>query len=276
MLTVCTILLNERPYLEEWLAFHRAQGVSAFRIYVDRTRPELGNDGSWGLLMDNLNRYNITLIGWQEPGPQRQVAAFNDALRHIRTEWAAFIDVDEFLFNPDGLLTDWLSALPQDVSAVGVQQRIFGSAGRLTKPAMPVTAAYTLRATAQYPEHRWYKSIVRMRGARAFVNSHHAVCVSGGRRVLGDGAPSDNWHAGEATRIATTGLRLHHYMLKSREEWLAKKAKGALSDGAAPGFKRFTDEYAARDANCNAVRDETLRDAAALAVWVDAKGRAIA
>jgi hypothetical protein len=80
-----------------------------------------------------------------------------------------------------------------------------------------------------------------------------------GGYVLGDG--SDLYcptHPGQANRIAETGPRLHHYMLKSREEWLAKKARGALSDGAAPGFKRFTDDYAARDANCNLVPDDTL------------------
>ena len=37
-----------------------------------------------------------------------------------------------------------------------------------------------------------------------------------------------------------------------------KKAKGAPSDGAVPGFKRFTDDYTARDANCNVVSDNTL------------------
>jgi glycosyltransferase involved in cell wall biosynthesis len=250
-LAICTLMANERPYVEEWLAFHRAQGVTLFRIYVDRTRPELGDDGT----ADALRALGAEVVDWTEPGPRRQVAAFNAGRVSLygRAEWVAFIDCDEFLFHPDMRISDW-RGLKWLKPAIAIQQTVFGSMGRLTKPAGLVTENYTLRATRQYPEHRWFKSIVRPGGVDPFINSHQADTKW---YVLGDGKPFTATHPGCADRIATTGPRLHHYMLKSREEWLAKKAKGAPSDGAAPGFVRFTDDYTARDAHCNLVPDDT-------------------
>jgi hypothetical protein len=252
-LAICTLMANERPYVEEWLAFHRAQGVTLFRIYVDRTRDDLPDDGTARLL--RALPCDIEVVEWTEPGPRRQVAAFNAGLASLygRAEWAAFIDADEFLFHPDMPMPEWLAGIP--AAAVAAQQTVFGSMGRLTKPAGLVTESYTLRATRSYAEHRWFKSIVRPECAVEFHNSHMARVPYG--YVLGDGEPFTATTPGCADRIATTGPRLHHYMLKSHEEWLAKKARGALSDGAAPGFVRFTDEYTARDAHCNLVPDDT-------------------
>jgi hypothetical protein len=251
-LAICTLMANERPYVEEWLAFHAAQGVTLFRIYVDRTRADLPDDGTARLL--RALPYDIEVVDWTEPGPTRQVAAFNAGLTSLsaRAKWVAFIDADEFLFHPDMPMAEWLDGIT--APAVAVQQTVFGSMGRLTKPAGLVTESYTLRATRSYAENRWFKSIVRPGRAGPFYNSHMAFV---GGYVLGDGSDLHCTTRGQADRIATTGPRLHHYMLKSRDEWLAKKAKGAPSDGATPGFVRFTDDYTARDAHCNLVPDDS-------------------
>lgn len=291
-------MANERPYVEEWIHFHAAQGVGLFRIYVDRTRTDLSDDGTAALLRAMAHDFNIEVVDWTEPGVQRQIAAFNAGIVALRgrAQWAAFIDADEFLFDPHPLpewlggamrdltapnppaLVQWLQMTAGGASAIAVQQRVFGSSGRLDMPTEPVTAAYTLRASAAYPEHRWYKSIIRPDHVERFTNSHHAV-LRDGYYVLGDGFSFNVDGPGRADRIAEDGLRLHHYILKSKAEWLTKKAKGALSDGAVAGFRRFTDQYAARDANCNAVRDETLaramepfaeykrREVEAMGVW---------
>jgi hypothetical protein len=259
-LAICTLMANEAPYVQEWVHCHARLGVSLFRVYVDRTRADLPDDGTARLLSSMARDFNIEVVDWTEPGPKRQVAAFNAGLEALegKAEWVAFVDVDEFLCPPTHL-PEWLGALPADVSAIAVQQRVFGSAGRLDMPREPVTAAYTMRATTDYAEHLWYKSIVRPERIAGFHNSHHAVVRDGGY-VLGDGGSFVAEAPGRADRIAKDGLRLHHYMLRSRAEWLAKKAKGALSDGAAPGFQRFTAQYAERDRHCNAVIDTTLAD----------------
>ncbi len=258
-LGICTIMAGERLYLEEWLAFHQMQGVSSFHIYLDRSRADLQDDGTEAFLRGMSGKYGITVEHWTGGGASRQVAAFDAGAYAFagHVDWAAFIDADEFLFHPDMTLTAWLAGLPSDVSAVGVQQTVFGSSGRLDRPSMPVTAAYELRATRSYPEHTWFKSIVRPDRVVRWENSHFTA--TNGRYVLGDGAEFEmSSEMGSATRIAESGLRLHHYIVKSREEWRAKKTRGAMSDGAEPGFVRFTDDYLHREEFINVVHDQTL------------------
>ena len=141
-------------------------------------------------------------------------------------------------------------------SAIAVQQRVFGSNGRLDKPKISVRQAYTKRATVQCPEHKWFKTI-----ARPFVSltSAHGADKAEPIYLLGDGLPFTHETHGSADRIATEGLRIHHYMLKSREEFRRKQARGAISDR--DGYRRFDDAYfTARDAYANAVIDETLAE----------------
>jgi hypothetical protein len=254
-LAVCTMMCNERPYIEEWLAHHKALGVEHFLIYVDQTRPELGDDGTFDHIVALSKDYPLTVYGVPTAIGNRQVRAFQSGIENLRgnAEWVAFIDVDEFL-RVDEPLVPWLRTLPAWVDGVAATQLVFGSSGRLTKPNEPVLSAYRRRATVSYHEHAWFKSIVRPQAVTSWRNSHYAM---GPTYVTGDGEPLRmTGHVGCSARIPTSGVRLHHYMLKSREEWLAKKAKGALSDHGE--FRRFTDQYAERDKDCNQVLDETL------------------
>lgn len=254
-LAICTMMCNERPYVEEWLAHHKALGVERFLIYVDDTqRGVREDDGTMALLNDRRHEYGIEYAAWGHEGPTRQIEAFKAGCAHLRgeAEWVAFIDCDEFL-RVDEPLVPWLRALPAYIDGVAATQLVFGSSGRLTKPNEPVLSAYRRRATVSYHEHAWFKSIVRPESVETWLNSHQAA---GPRYVTGDGEPLTLQQVGCSDRIPTSGVRLHHYMLKSRDEWLAKKAKGALSDHGE--FRRFTDQYAERDAHCNLVLDETL------------------
>jgi hypothetical protein len=260
-LAICTMMRNEVGYVEEWLAHHKALGVEKFLIYVDDSSGETG-DGTHYLLHTLAAEYGITVQSWTTPGPVRQLKAFTAGANALRgsAEWVAFIDCDEFL-RVDEPLAPWLRALPAWVDGVAATQLVFGSSGRLTKPNEPVLSAYRRRATVAYHEHAWFKSIVRPQAVTSWRNSHHAM---GPTYVTGDGEPLRMAkHVGCSARIPERGVRLHHYMLKSREEWMAKKAKGALSDHGE--FRRFTDQYAERDAHCNLVLDETLAFRAELA-----------
>lgn len=253
-LAICTMMRDERPYIEEWLAHHKALGVEKFLIYIDQSKGT-EDDGTFDRLVALAPEYKITVYGVPKYVENRQLRVFQagvDAM-HGLVEWVAFIDCDEFL-RVDEPLVPWLQALPAWVSGVAATQLVFGSSGRLTKPTNEgVLSAYRRRATISYPEHAWFKSIVRPQAVSAWANSHEAI---GPRYVTGDGLQLVHQRTGCSDRIPTRGVRLHHYMLKSREEWLAKKAKGALSDHGE--FRRFTEQYAARDADCNLVLDETL------------------
>jgi hypothetical protein len=80
-------------------------------------------------------------------------------------------------------------------------------------------------------------------------------------------------HAGRVNRIATEGLVLHHYMLKSLEEFRAKQRRGSVSDASDNSYRRLTDDYFfAREQATNMVEDRSLCD---MAPRIRAKIRAV-
>jgi hypothetical protein len=252
---IAAIVRNEADYLPDWVTFHLWQGVSRFHITVDETQGPCDDD-TVGILHKLAPLGVVThVVRGQWPG-DRQLRAYERARGRLQDfDWIAYIDADEYLFDPKGRsLPVALAAMPANVEAIGVQQRVFGSNGRLDKPKLSVRQAYTKRATVQCPEHEWFKTIAL---PQVEMTSYHGAATS--RYVLGDGEPFTPKSHGSADRIATEGLRIHHYMLKSREEYRLKRARGSISDRE--GYKRIDDSYfTARDAYANAVEDLTLAE----------------
>jgi len=242
MLALCTMVRNERPYLLEWLAFHAMAGGEHFRIYDNES-----DDGTTELLHEVADHFNIDVVPWPETGFDRQVLAFNDGLlmlRH-RAAFVAFIDVDEFLFDPQFRpLPEILAGLDPDISAIGVNQRVFGSSNLTEDSGDLVVRRFVYRGVDDYHEHRWYKTIVRPDKAMGFGTSH-SVMLREGHYVLGDIHPFQQSaeHPGQADRIAANGLVLNHYVLKSLSEFRRKQQRGAASDRPEASFKRLDEDY---------------------------------
>ncbi|HEY0267592.1 MAG TPA: glycosyltransferase family 2 protein [Rhizomicrobium sp.] len=258
-LAICAIIRNEAPYLLEWLAFHSLCGVDLFRIYDNDS-----DDGTTELLGALSRDFPIEHVPWSRPGRVRQIAAYDDGLESLRgrVDFAAFIDADEFLFDRQFRpLPHVLAAYGPTVGAIAINQRVFGSAGHRDMTDQPVTHRFTRRAITDYPEHRWFKTIVRPEMALSF-HSAHDVTLREGQYVLADGLPFRQGaaeHAGEADRIAPNGPLLHHYMLKSLEEFRRKQNRGAISDRPDDRYTRLTDDYFNnRDTAVNTVPDHTL------------------
>src|SRR3954471_10615607 len=88
-LTACAIYLNEAPYLEEWIEFHRLVGVEKFFLYN-----HMSDDGHREVLRPYIEEGTVVVRDWpDEPG---QVSAYHDCLDRHRHEarWIAFIDLD--------------------------------------------------------------------------------------------------------------------------------------------------------------------------------------
>ena len=255
-LTICLMIKDEAPYLGEWLAFHSLMGVGHFRIYDNGS-----TDGTLDLLHRLRWHFNIEVVPWTEAGITRQQSAFNDAARRLAGlwDWVAFLDADEFLFDPSFRpLPAVLAAMPPDVGAVAVNQRVFGSSGLVDLSDESVIRRFARRARNDYAEHEWIKTVARPQCIDSFHLSHSAR-LSSGRYVLADGEPfaQKGAHPGHAGRIAKRGLVLHHYILKSLAEFRRKQQRGAVSDRQ--GYKRLTDDYfTQRDANINVEEDTTL------------------
>ncbi len=248
---ICAIVRDEAEYIEEWVDFHRRQGVTAFRIY---------DNGSIDDTPRIIERLGIEPVIWAGHPPDfdaQQRAAYIEGAGMLapHADWIAFIDIDEFVFGRGRSLPDALAALPLDAGAVAVQQRVFGSNGQQRKRPGGVLQRFTRSAPCDHAEHRWFKTIARPGAIEAF-DSVHSVVLREGRYVMADGSSlvRAGPHPGEAGRRVEGSIGLHHYPLKSLEEFRAKQAKWSdrraavrMNDAYFYNRDRYANEEECRD-----------------------------
>lgn len=132
----------------------------------------------------------VDLIPW--PGQARQVDAYNDALnRHAKDcKYLATIDLDELINFGSIDPLEWLDQhVGDDVSGIGLNWLIFGSAGRKTKPDGLVIESYTRRSEASFKNNQHTKAIVDPRRVLGYPNAHFAVPLLGFHAVNAKGLP---------------------------------------------------------------------------------------
>ena len=91
---------NEAPYLDEWLAFCASEGIDHVLLYDNAS-----TDNAREVLRPWIDSGFVELLDWPLHWKSgSQIKAFKDALVRLRgrSRWAAFIDIDEFLFSPTG------------------------------------------------------------------------------------------------------------------------------------------------------------------------------
>lgn len=151
-LSICAIFRNEAPYLEEWINFHLQQGVEHFFLINDAS-----TDDYLEALAPFLRKGNVTLVSSKK---WDQVFEYNRVLKKYgkRTKWLAYIDIDEFLFSPNGeSIPDALKELEQ-YSSVWVGWKIYGSSGHIEEPAGVIR---NFLECAQWPANQQEKQRTR-------------------------------------------------------------------------------------------------------------------
>jgi hypothetical protein len=252
-LAIGAIFKNEGPYILDWIAHHRALGIERFFIAdndsSDETSPTLTALARAGIV-EHLPFPSV-------PGRPPQPAAYDAILRQHRGEadWIAFIDADEFLAPAPPLagLRPPLAALAAraDVGAVAVNWAVYGSAGEdAARPGL-VVERFPARERQDTLINRHYKTILRPRAFAGLHATPHLFRLAPGfRQVHADGSPLaalyDDDCQGLSTRVLWAPLRLNHYVVKSREEFLHRKLPRGRATGPGrrePGF------FAAHDLN---------------------------
>lgn len=256
---LCALLKDEADYVEEWLAFHLLQGVSRVVLYDNGS-----TDDTCARARTFAKRLDLAIVPWPGTGSGYDLTqrhAYGDGARRLagRVDYAAFIDIDEFLYATDGgPLTRALAGFAPDVAAIAVNQRVFGSSGHDRATEGLVTSRFTVAAGPGYQEAHWFKTVARPERIAGF-DSAHSVVLRSGAYVLADGRPLPPRpeHPGCSPEVASGALALHHYILKSREEFRRKQARWAGQD---PSGRMNDDYFVGRDAaiNANAVRDMRL------------------
>ncbi|WP_076730095.1 glycosyltransferase family 2 protein [Methylobacterium radiotolerans] len=232
--TLIAIARDEEVYIAEWLAFHLAIGFSHILVFDHGSI----DDTSSIVLKAAAANPAIALHSVPETaGISPQIAAYTAALDLTRTPWVAFLDIDEFLVPwRDGSITAYLARVPQDVSAVHVNWRSFGSSGIRQPPYGFVTEAFTRCAEPTWAYQAHYKTLARREHVCGV--QVHEVLLTEGRRTLSDFTDVPPGTIGMADRIIYDGIQLNHYQCKT---WIEFEARMRLPSAGHPRGPRSHD-----------------------------------
>jgi hypothetical protein len=248
-LAICAIFRDETPYLAEWIEFHRLMGVEHFFLYDNNSR-----DDPERFLEPWLQSGVVTLTPWAQPftkGGQRK--AYDHALAGARgtARWLAFLDIDEFLFAVNG---DPLPEVLRDYDrypGVVVNWQCYGTSGRVEAGEGLVIERFVRRAPTRWVRNRRVKSIVDPERAIQSIGPHFfaydgdllavtenqrpvrvrrrsSLSRSILRRLASVPLVAVDPYAVRvhtAGRVSVSRLRINHYVLRSRDEFVAKRTR---------------------------------------------------
>jgi Glycosyltransferase family 92 len=152
-----------------------------------------------------------------------------------QTEWVGYIDLDEFVVPKDSDdVRDWLR-LYDDCAAVGINWRIFGSAGHADYADGLSIERFTRRAARDFAPNRHVKTFARA----ALINtaSCHIPAMRGAPVVDIFKRTIDAAHNGLHDEVCDGAIQINHYFTRSRGEWELKRARGRVSRAEHDEFK---------------------------------------
>jgi Glycosyltransferase family 92 len=212
-LSICASYRWEGPYLREWVAFHRVAGVERFFLYDNDS-----DDEHLEALAPYIDEGTVELRHWPV-FPDGQSTAYTHCLEEHAgdSRWIAFVDLDEFLFSPQGRPLPEVLSRYERWPGVGVNRVTFGTSGHETRPAGLVVENYTRRQ--EIPgRKRSVKSIVDPRRAIRPL-SPHTFEYTDGHPVDENEQPLEGHFAASAS---CAELRVNHYFTRSDEELVLK------------------------------------------------------
>lgn len=220
-IALCGIVRNEIRSVVEWLAHYKALGFTDFVIYDNDS-----TDGTGEVLQALDDAGELIRFDWPHTvGERPQRLAYEHMRKTSTVDWIAYFDADEFLLlRQDDTIADFLRRFDDGVSAIAVNWVAFNSGGQRTYRAAPVVERFTesLRPRANY--NRSMKAI----GRRAKLSSTgiHRVAVAEGRYVTPSGKDADFVTRKLMKSADVEVAALHHYMVKSLEEFEEKRNRG--------------------------------------------------
>jgi hypothetical protein len=232
-MNIVTIIYNEAPYLKEWIEFHLAQGFQKFYIYDNDS-----TDSPLDVLAKYMDTGIVSYIRW--PIVPGQIAAYQDFInknKHLET-LTAFIDLDEFI----------VGEIPKDADGVLLNWYLFGSNGHEHYVDLPVTQRFTKRQKKINPH---VKSIIRPNKFIGPLIDPHYIPVQG-LIVDGNGTKIEKPTPLYTPKKKTLKCRIHHYVVKSKEECHKKCTRPRADSGEIRDFLWYFKEH-----DCNEVTDES-------------------
>lgn len=237
-----TSVRNEAPYLLEWIAHHRAAGVTDFLIYSNDS--DDGTDQLLSLLADAGEVVHVP----HKPEPDKSIQwqALRQAWKHpLRkaADWIMVTDVDEFLniHVPGRQIPDLLDKVGSDTDAILLPWRLFGNNDHVAIVDAPVTEQFTrcIPASAQYPvAASLFKTLFRANGPFNQLGVHRPKQKDPEKAGLpnivdGSGQPAHPFLVQNPQRLSLYDLgvardmvELNHYAIRSAAAFVVKRDRG--------------------------------------------------
>ncbi|MCT8160254.1 glycosyltransferase family 2 protein [Pseudoruegeria sp. SHC-113] len=238
---IITTVRDEGPFLLDWIAHHRAAGVTDFLIYSNDC-----SDGTEALL-DSLAPAGVVHVPQEVTGkktPQWQAlkAAWDHPLREA-ADWILVSDCDEYvsLAEPLNGLPDLTRACPDSTDAIALPWRFFGNNGVRAFEDRPVTEQFQRAAPESCPfplNATYFKTLLRNAPKVQKLGVHRPKFRKSKQHAAanwcdGGAKPLPALYAKAESRISLHPLtgtgalaRLNHYSLRSAESFLVKRARG--------------------------------------------------
>ncbi|MEP2781380.1 MAG: glycosyltransferase family 2 protein [Pseudoruegeria sp.] len=239
---IVTTVRDEGPFLIDWIAHHRALGVTDFLIY--------SNDCSDGthVLLDRLQDagilHHVPQLVARNKTPQWQAlkSAWDHPLR-LAADWIIVMDCDEYISLADHVpdLDALIAGCPDNMDALALAWRFFGNNSVQHFVDVPVTTQFTRAAPEPCPfplNASFFKTLVRNGSRLQKLGVHRpkfknktrhgqSVWVDGSARPL---PPRYSENDGPISLLGLTDhtelVRMNHYSLRSAQSFLIKRARG--------------------------------------------------
>ncbi len=229
---------DDGPFLVEWLAHHLAAGFDRLLVFSHDC-----SDGSDALLRALAHDDRVEHLPFE---PKGNKAVQWQALKHASdhpaygsADWALFFDCDEFLCLPDLTLPDLITRfenLSGQFDALALPWRFFGAGGQVHRSPEMTPERFTMAAPEDlhFPLGHLFKTLHRPAAfQRLGVHRPRSKPSKPGRWLGPDGAALPVRFAANDGAISLYGMPqgtrqvwLNHYALRSRQEFMVKRARG--------------------------------------------------
>ena len=212
---ICAIARNEDKYISDFCKYHLALGFDEIHIYDNGTEIPYQNE--------KIIVHPFRNVHSKCP----QLVAYNNFLKTVEYDWAAFIDIDEFI-TLDGYenIKTYLSSFSESVDSVRLYEKVYGDGGKITDDNMDMPVYERITEQSRQVKGAWGKSLIRKRDDWHIVNPHKFV-----RKVPLTDAYSDGKIASYRTlprairpnEIVYDKCYIRHYKTKTLSEFCDQK-----------------------------------------------------
>lgn len=242
---IVTTMKNEGPFILEWIAYHRAIGVTDFLIYTndctDGTDRLLDLLQEKGIVRHRDNPYRSMPAHIKPQHAALQAAESEDIVR--QADWIVCMDVDEFIDVKlgDGRLPTLYAAMG-GANMIALTWRMFGNADvagfadRFVIDQFPLAAQEMMRK----PHQAWgFKTLFRNIAIYRKLGVHRPKGLRADlwaevKWLNGSGQPMPREVLRNGWRSSTESfgydwVQLNHYACRSVESYLVKRDRGRVN-----------------------------------------------